>query len=96
MGNGGMKPAPEDELCAEYIKSLLEDKEFLEIEQKVSNLKNNGGEHFFDKSRQNIFPEADFYLCVKYNKFPFVIKIEKDEIGFVASKENVLTETAAN
>lgn len=96
MGNGGVKPAPEDELCAEYIKSLLEGKEFLEIKQRVSNLKNNGGEHFFDKSRQNIFPEADFYMCVKYNKFPFVIKIEKDEIGFVASKENVLTETAAN
>ena len=83
-------------MCAEYIKSLLEGKEFLEIEQRVSNLKNNGGEHFFDKSRQNIFPEADFYMCVKYNKFPFVIKIEKDEIGFVASKENVLTEISAN
>lgn len=96
MGNGGVKPALEDELCAEYIKSLLEGKEFLEIEQRVSNLKNNGGEHFFDKSRQNIFPEADFYMCVKYNKFPFVIKIEKDEIGFVASKENVLTEISAN
>ena len=91
MGNGGVKPAPEDELCAEYIKSLLEGREFLEIEQRVSSLKNNGGEHFFDKSRQNIFPEADFYMCIKYNKFPFVIKIEKDEIGFVARKENVLT-----
>ena len=84
MGNGCVKPAPEDELCAEYIKSLLEGREFLEIEQRVSGLKNNGGEHFFDKSRQNIFPEADFYMCIKYNKFPFVIKIEKDEIGFVA------------
>ena len=25
MGNGGVKPAPEDELCAEYIRSLLVD-----------------------------------------------------------------------
>ena len=96
MGNGGVRPAPEDELCAEYIKSILEGREFVDLEQKVNSLKNNGGEHFFDKSRQNIFPEADFYMCVKYNKFPFVIKIKKDEMGYVAIKENVLAKTAAN
>ena len=92
MGNGGVRTAPEDELCAEYIKSILEDREFIDLEQRVSGLKNNGGEHFFDKSRQNIFPEADFHMCVEFNKFPFVIRIEKDEIGFVARKENVLTD----
>ena len=89
MGNGGVRSAPEDELCAEYIKSILEDREFLDLEQRVSSLKNHGGEHFFDKSRQNIFPEADFYMCIELNKFPFVIKIEKDELGFVASKIEV-------
>ena len=86
MGNGGVRLAPEDELCAEYIKSIVENRELTDIEQKVNCLKNNGGEHFFDKSRQDIFPKADFYMCIKYNKFPFVIKIEKDEMGFVASK----------
>ena len=86
MGNGGVKPAPEDELCAEYIKSILEGREFTDFEQKVNSLKDNGGEHFFDKSRQNIFPEADFYMCIEYDKFPFVITIEKDEIGCVARK----------
>ena len=91
MGTGGLKPAPEDELCAEYIKSIIEGREFIDFEQKVNGLKNNGGEHFFDTSRQDIFPEADFYMCIKYNKFPFVITIKKDEIGYVASKENVLT-----
>lgn len=86
MGNEGVRPAPEDELCAEYIKSILEGRELPDIEQRVNRLKDNGGEHFFDKSRQEIFPETDFYMCIKYNKFPFVIKIEKDEIGFVASR----------
>lgn len=95
MGNGGVRSAPEDELCAEYIKSILEGREFLDMEQKVNSLKSNGGEHFFDKSRQSIFPEADFYMCVKYNKFPFVITIDKDETGFVSSKKNVLEETTA-
>ena len=89
MGNGGVRPAPEDELCAEYIKSILEGRELLDLEQRVSSLKENGGEHFFDKSRQMIFPKADFYMCVECNKFPFVIKIEKDELGFAASRENL-------
>ncbi len=90
MGNGGVRPAPEDELCAAYIKSILEGREFTDLEQKVNNLKSNGGEHFFDQARQDIFPEADFYMCIEYNKFPFVIKVDKDEIGFVAEKEKVL------
>lgn len=89
MGNCGVSPAPEDELCAEYIKSILEGRELSDIEQRTCGLKKNGGEHFFDKSRQNIFPEDDFYMCVEYNRFPFVIKIEKDEVGFVAGRENV-------
>ncbi|MDE7283632.1 MAG: 2-phosphosulfolactate phosphatase [Lachnospiraceae bacterium] len=89
MGNGGVRLAPEDELCAEYIKSIVENRELTDIEQKVNCLKNNGGEHFFDKSRQDIFPEADFYMCIKYNIFPFVIKITRDETGYVASKEKI-------
>ncbi|MCM1569447.1 MAG: 2-phosphosulfolactate phosphatase [Roseburia sp.] len=96
MGNGGVRLAPEDELCAKYIKSILEGREFLDLEQKVSSLKNNGGKHFFDKSKQSIFPEADFHMCIEYNKFPFVITIEKDEIGFVASRKNVRGKTAVN
>ncbi|MDE7178933.1 MAG: 2-phosphosulfolactate phosphatase [Lachnospiraceae bacterium] len=87
MGNGGVRPAPEDELCAEYIKSMIEGREFTYFEQRVNDLKNNGGEHFFDRSRQDIFPEADFYMCIEYDKFPFVITIEEDEIGYVANKE---------
>ena len=89
MGNGGVRPAPEDELCAEYIKSIVECREFADFEKKVNSLKNHGGEHFFDKSRQDIFPEADFYMCIKYNIFPFVIKITRDETGYVASKEKI-------
>lgn len=96
MGNGGVRPALEDELCAEYIKSLLEGGELEDFEQRLNRLKTNGGAHFFDKARQDVYPEADFYMCVRPNIFPFVIKIEKDEIGFIASKENVLTETAVN
>lgn len=91
MGNGGVRPAPEDELCAEYIKSIIEGREFPRLEQRITGLKAHGGEHFFDSARQSTFPEADFHMCVKANIFPFVIKIEKDELGFAAVRENVPT-----
>lgn len=86
MGNGGIRPAAEDELCAVYLKGILEGREIADFGQKVLALKNNGGEHFFDRSKQDVFPEADFWMCVKYNLFPFVIRIKKDEDGFVAER----------
>ena len=86
MGNAGVRPAPEDELCAEYIKSILEGRELSDLEQRVSSLQYHGGEHFFDRARQHIYPEADFYMCIECNKFPFVIKIQTDEYGFIGSK----------
>lgn len=89
MGNGGIRPAAEDELCAEYIKSILENRELPDFERKVYDLKDYGGEHFFDPSGQDVFPEADFWMCTQYNRFPFVIKVERDEIGFVTNKVNV-------
>jgi len=89
MGNNGIRPAAEDELCAEYIKSILEGKELADMEQRVANLQYHGGEHFFNKDTQEIFPEPDFWLCIKYNKFPFVIQIEKDEMGFIARRKDL-------
>lgn len=86
MGNGGVRPAAEDELCAGYIKSLLEGSELPNIDERVASLQTKGGEHFFDKARQEVFPEADFWLCIQCNRFPFVMRIEKDENGFVARK----------
>lgn len=89
MGNAGVRPAAEDELCAEYIKSLVEGTELPDFDKKVSSLQQHGGEHFFDESRQEIYPKEDFFLCIKYDKFPFVIKINKDEQGFITSREYV-------
>jgi len=90
MGNAGVRPAAEDELCAEYIKSLVEGTEFPDFEERVADLQRYGGDHFFDENRQEIYPKKDFFLCIQYDKFPFVIKIKKDEIGFVTQREYVL------
>ena len=86
MGNAGVRPAAEDELCAEYIKSLLEGNEMSDMDERVTELQKIGGAHFFDKDRQGVYPEKDFWLCIKYNQFPYVIRIEKDEWGFVTRK----------
>ena len=89
MGNEGVRPATEDELCAEYIKSLVEGVELPDFEQRVADLQRQGGEHFFDEARQEIYPKEDFFMCIRYDKFPFVIHVERDENGFVTYREYV-------
>lgn len=84
MGNAGTRPAAEDELCAEYIKSILEGEELPDIRQRAEALQLHGGEHFFDKERQHIYPQDDFWMCIRYNQFPFVIRLEQDELGYVS------------
>lgn len=89
MGNAGVRPAAEDELCAEYIKSLVEGVELPDFEKRVEDLRRHGGEHFFDENRQEIYPKEDFFMCIQYDKFPFVIIIKKDGHGFITSREYV-------
>lgn len=84
MGNAGIRPAAEDELCAAYIKSILDGEEMQDIGQRAEALQLQGGEHFFDKERQHIYPQDDFWMCIRYNRFPFVLRVEQDEMGFVS------------
>ena len=81
-----MTQALEDELCAEYIKSILEGSELTNLKERAEELQFTGGRHFFDEAQKDVFPTADFWMCIQYNKFPFVIGIEKDEIGYVARR----------
>lgn len=86
MGNGGVRPAEEDGLCAEYIKSILEGKELPDIQKRAHDLQFRGGKHFFDPNQQEVFPEPDFWLCTQVNRFSFVLRMDKDEDGFIARK----------
>lgn len=90
MGNGGIRKANEDELCARYIYSLLTKNPMKDMDERIANLKNNGGEHFFHKDKQEVFPEADFWMCVKRDIFPYVLRVEKDEMGFISKRIDVL------
>lgn len=77
MGLMARCPTEEDTLCAEYIKSLLEDKPF-DLSSGIEGLKTTSGAKFFDPAQQNVFPQSDFSLCTQPGKFDFVLKVEKD------------------
>lgn len=81
MGLEAKSQTEEDNLCAYYIKSLLEGKN-IELDKEIEKLKVTSGAKFFDKNQQEVFPEPDFYLSTEVNKFNFVLKVEKDNKGF--------------
>lgn len=80
MGLEAKSQTEEDNLCAYYIKSMLEDKP-IDISDKIQKLKTTSGAKFFDKDQQDVFPEEDFYLSTEVDKFNFVLKVETDENG---------------
>ena len=86
MGKEGLEPAEEDELCALYLKSLLERRGMPGIDKRVKALKSGGGRHFFHPDLQDVFPEQDFWMCIDLNRFDLVIRIEVDEAGLISRK----------
>lgn len=89
MGFAGTEIAEEDELCAEYIKALLEEREFPNIDKRIEELKRTGGRRFFDISQQEAYPEVDFYKCMEIDKFPFVIRVRQKNGINIAEKYEV-------
>lgn len=77
MGLRAVEPTDEDTLCAEYIKSLLEDNPIADMDNEIEKLKPAEGSKFFDPARSKDFPETDFYLSTDLNKFNFVLKVER-------------------
>ena len=86
MGDGGVLPAVEDELCAEYIRSLLLGEDFPDMDQRIRHMIDHGAEKFFTPELQDVFPEQDFWLCTMVDRFDFVLLVEKDSIGYISRK----------
>lgn len=80
MGLDGKAQTEEDNLCAYYIKSLLEGTP-MDLENEIEKLKQTSGAKFFDATLSDIFPEEDFYLSTEVDKFQFVLKVEKNADG---------------
>ena len=80
MGLEAKRPAEEDELCAEYIKALLEGRR-IDLTKGIERLKHTSGAKFFDPAKNCVFPKEDFFLCTELDRFNFVLKAERGENG---------------
>lgn len=78
MGLAGGKRMPEDDLCGEYIKSLLEGNPLPDIKERAEELKYSSGRQFFKPENQKVFPERDFALCIDVDSCPFILRLKKD------------------
>ncbi len=81
MGLEALAETEEDNLCAYYIKSLLEGKT-IDMETEIEKLKATSGAKFFDKAQNDVFPENDFYMCTQLDKFDFAMKLSEKDDGF--------------
>lgn len=88
MGLAAKEEADEDNLCADYIKALLEG-ETPDISDRLAALRHTTGARFFDPDFQHACPEKDFYLCTQPDRFPFVLRVEKTADGLdIVRKED--------
>ncbi len=90
MGNAGVREAPEDRLCAEYIRSLVLGEPIPDLEERIAALRLHGGEHFFNPDTQHISPEPDFWACMERDRFPFVLRVRRDGLGLYMEKVETL------
>ena len=89
MGKEGLERAEEDELCAQYIRSLLLEEAMPDIDGQLKAMQFGGGKHFFDPALREVYPEKDFWMCIERDRFDFVIRIEKDHDGLISVRERV-------
>ncbi|MBD3310770.1 2-phosphosulfolactate phosphatase, partial [Candidatus Woesearchaeota archaeon] len=76
LGNAGLKKTDEDELCAAYIKELLQGKSPDE-EYYLDRLRHSpDAQRFFDPAKKHS-PEGDFYCASDLNRFDFVMKVQR-------------------
>ena len=80
MGLEALAPTEEDTLCAEYIKALLEDRPF-DLTPAIEDLKHTSGAKFFDPAQAEVFPTGDFWMCTDFDRFNFVLKLQRPKEG---------------
>lgn len=77
MGLSGTNPSDEDDLCAAYIKSILDGRP-LDMYEEIQNLcLKPQSMKFFNPERQDVFPIQDYVMCTLWDRFDFVLKVKK-------------------
>ena len=78
LGLEGLEDAPEDVLCGRYIKGILEGKE-PDMRKELETLRKDPTvQRFFDPENQ-VFPEADYWMCTEVDRFDFVLRVDRLE-----------------
>jgi len=72
-GINDCEQADEDTICAEYIVSLLSNKQY-NLDKEIEKLKYTTGARFFNPQNCDWSPVEDFYLCTKADSFNFVLE----------------------
>ncbi len=72
MGHEGITPSLEDNLCAEFLKSLLEGNDSPR-DLLMKGLKEGPGKYFFQQDQLQ-YPKDDFKKCLEIGKFNVVIE----------------------
>jgi len=78
MGFEAESRTDEDDLCAEYLKALLENTAF-DIGKVYENLRSSPSSARFFDQQQPWSPTSDFDLCLEIDKFEFPIQAVQDE-----------------
>ena len=81
MGLNATSRTPEDDLCADYIKALLEGTPAPDWSKEIAHLKATSGAKFFDPVQQQVFPERDFHLSVQVDTVNFVLRLKHSPDG---------------
>jgi len=77
MGHLGTEFSEEDYLCAKYIISLINN-EIIDPSVFTESLSKTMGKLFFGPN--NEIPKEDFFYCLDYNRFDFVLKLGVSQV----------------
>lgn len=72
MGHEGNAPSLEDDVCADYIRGLMNG-EKIDLSPYIPKLKEGPGKYFFSED-QNQYPSEDFERCIEVDRFNFAIQ----------------------
>ncbi|XOF33974.1 MAG: 2-phosphosulfolactate phosphatase [Candidatus Electrothrix sp. YB6] len=89
MGWKAETPSDEDNLCADYLESLLLELPFDEQAVRPALKASPCAERFFDP-QQPWNPAEDFDLCLRINTFDFAVIAGTDEDGLLALRRSCL------
>ena len=78
MGLEAKENSDEDDLCAQYLKSLLTNQDFNQDEIEPILRSSPYSKRFFDKDKP-WSPSSDFDLCLKINRFDFALKARRNK-----------------